>query len=412
MTAFGFLCTMAVLCFGTVAGPEWPRFRGPDGSGISTDAAVPVQWTDRNLIWKAGIPGTGHSSPIVWHSRIFVQSASADGSERLLVCLDASSGNILWTRAHRGSPARKHDRNTLASSTPATDGERVYALFWDGADITVAAYDFMGSLVWIQNLGRFTGEHGAGASPIVFGDSVIINNDQDGTAELVALNSSTGRVRWRAKRPAFVACYSTPIIIRRASDAAELVAGSTAGLTGYDPGTGRELWNWKWSFAAKALRTVASPVYGMGHIFLNSGDGGGARHAVAVRLEGSGDATRPTLAWENRRTLPYVPSMLVTDGHLYWVNDVGVAGCQKVETGESLWTNRLGGSFTASPVLAGNTIFAVNEDGDVYVFRAATRFDLLGMNSIGEPVRATPAILGNRILIRGAAHLFCYGNPD
>jgi outer membrane protein assembly factor BamB len=398
-----------ILCL--LAEADWPRFRGPNGSGIADGAPVPAQWDESGILWKTAIPGQGNSSPIVWGSRVFLQSSSEDGASRFLLCVDAATGRILWSRATPGSRAPTHARNTLASSTPATDGERVYALFWDGTRLSLAAYDFNGSPLWTRDLGPFDGQHGAGVSPIVYRDKVILCNDQDTSSLLVAVRAASGEVAWSTPRRSFVACYSSPFLMERPGDAVNLVVGSTAGISGYDPDTGSERWHWNWQFHGKPLRTVASPVYGGDHLFLTSGDGGGDRHMVAVKLEGRGTTFKTSLAWESHRTFPYVPTMLTWGEHLYWVSDLGIAGCSILRTGESVWTERLGGNFTASPVIAAGRIYAASEDGEIHVLGATPQFRRLAVNSMGEMVRASPAISGGRIFIRGSSHLFCIGAP-
>src|SRR5262249_41249939 len=156
-------------------------FRGPNGTGIAADKDVPVRWTaEEGVLWKVRVPGVGHSSPVVWGGRLFLQSASADGKERWLVCLAADTGKPPWTRAAPGTTARIHPLNSLASSTPAVDGERVYAVFWDGKDISLSAFDFQGKHLWKTDLGEFKGQHGVGMSPVVHDGRVFLNNDQDG----------------------------------------------------------------------------------------------------------------------------------------------------------------------------------------------------------------------------------------
>jgi outer membrane protein assembly factor BamB len=389
---------------------DWPRFRGPNGTGISSEVGIPAAWSETSgVLWKTALPGAGNSSPIVSRDRVFVQSASPDGRERLLLCLDAAGGRILWTRAAQGAPARINPRNTLASSTPATDGRRVYALSWDGAGVALAAYDFEGEPVWRRDLGAFSSEHGAGASPVVYGGKVFLADDADGQSALVALDAATGKPVWQDSRTAFAACYSTPFLLERQGRPADLVVVSTAGITGYDPETGSRRWHWAWPFVRKPLRTVGSPIYSDGLLFATSGDGGGDRHMVALRLEGPDG--KPELAWESKRGFPYVPTMLVSSEYLYWVNDGGIAACHLARTGDGVWTERLGGNFAASPVLAGGKIYAAGEDGDVYVFRAAPKFELLARNALGEMVRATPAVARGRLFIRGRNHLFCIGAP-
>jgi outer membrane protein assembly factor BamB len=390
--------------------PQWSRFRGPNGTGQSDAKGIPIEWDGTDaLLWKVAVPGRGNSSPIGWGRRIFIQSASDNGQERLLVCLGVEDGKVLWTRSLPGSPKQTHLKNTLATSTPAADEERVYALSWDGEVLMLHAYTHDGGPVWERNLGPFAGQHGAGISPIVFNRKIFLANDQDGSSSLIALDAKSGEKAWQVARPAFDACYSTPFVLERPGAPDILIVASSAGITAYDPGTGKEIWNWIWTFRNKPLRTVASPVYANGLVFANSGEGGGARHTVAVRIPRDGTGDPPQLAWESLKTFPYVPTMLALGNYLCWVNDSGIAGCNVAATGEPVWTERLGGNMVASPVLIDGKIFSVSEDGDVFVFSAPPVFRLLAKNSIAEVVRATPAVVGNRLLIRGSAHLFCFG---
>jgi outer membrane protein assembly factor BamB len=389
---------------------DWPRFRGPNGTGISTDKNIPIQWSPENdVLWKTRIPGIGNSSPIVWGNRVFLQSASADGKERRLLCLNLADGGILWSVAVPGSHSRTHERNTLASSTPATDGERVYAVFWDGEELTLCAYDFQGQLLWKRGLGAHKSQHGAGISPTVYRGKVFLANDQDGASMVVALDAKSGNPVWEAPRRPFRACYSTPFLLEKAGQEPGLIVASTAGVTSYQPETGQRQWDWSWPFSGMALRTVASPIFSQGLIFANSGDGKGDRATIALRLEDTEAGPKPTLAWEKKREVPYVPCMLAWGDHLYYVFDKGFAGCCSAKTGERIWYERLGGEVTASPVLIDGKVYAINEQGTVFVFAASPTFQLLAKNAVGEWVRASPAVADNRLLIRGEKHLFCIG---
>ncbi len=403
------LAFLGVACVRSEAA-DWPRFRGPNGTGIAADTEVPVRWTASDgVLWKTAVPGIGHSSPVIGAGRVFLQSASADGDERWLLCLDAVTGKILWRKEAPGQRAKTHPKNTLASSTPALDAERVYAAFWDGKNITLAAYDFKGELAWSRDLGAFKSQHGAGFSPVVVDDKVILSNDQDGSAVLVALEARTGKPVWQAQRNAFRACYSTPFVLDKSGGDKELIVVSTAAVTGYDPATGTENWHCDWPAARMPLRTVSSPVLADGLIVATAGDGSGDRLAIGVRPGGRGNVTTAALAWEDRRTLPYVPSPLSLGEHVYSVNDAGFAACHEARTGKMVWQERLGVNVTASPVLINGKVYAAGEDGSVFVFPAATTFKLLAKNSIGEPVSATPAVADNRLYVRGREHLFCIG---
>jgi outer membrane protein assembly factor BamB len=394
---------------------DWPRFRGPNGAGIAEDKNIPVQWNEKEgMLWKVPLPGLGNSSPIIWGKQLFVQSSSEDGKERYLLCLDVGDGKILWKRMVPGSTAHTHRKNTLASSTPAADGERVYALFWDGSEIVLHAFDFAGNPVWNYPLGKFTSQHGVGSSPVVYNGKVFLNNDQDGSSDLIALDARTGKLTWKSPRPAFRTCYSSPFLLeqREKGEKPQLIVASTAGITSYDPETGAEVWKYVWTFSGKmALRTVGSPVHANGIIFATSGDGSGARHMIAVKVGEKGDVSRTNLLWENEKIYPYVPTMLTLGDHLYYVNDFGIAGCCVAATGETVWNQRLGGNVSASPVLIDGKIYTVTEEGDVHVFLAATELKVLAKNSLGEPVSASPAVANNRLFIRGRNHLFCIGKP-
>jgi outer membrane protein assembly factor BamB len=405
------ITALAVLDAGFAGAANWPRFRGPNGTGVATDKDIPVKWDQQHgILWTIELPGPGNSSPIVWGQRLFTQAASKDGKERLLLCVDVTDGKLLWSRAVPGSRATIHPKNTLASATPATDGQRVYAVFWDGKDIALVAYDFDGNLVWRRDLGKFVSQHGAGASPIVVRDKVIFANDQDGSAVLLALDAATGKTVWQAQREAFRACYSSPFLLERSAVAPELVVASTGGITAYDPDNGRTNWHWNWTFDGMPLRTTGSPIFAHRMIFACSGDGGGDRHMVAVQLEGNGHGTRPVLAWENKKAFPYVPTLLARGEHLYFVNDKGIAGCYVARTGEPVWSERLQGTLTSSPILIDGKIYAATETGDVYVLAAEPTFHLLAKNVLGERIVATPAVADNRLFIRGQRHLFCIGN--
>jgi outer membrane protein assembly factor BamB len=387
---------------------DWPRFRGPNGAGVSPDRDVPVKWTAADgVLWKAPLPGVGNSSPVVCAGRVFVQAAARDGSERRLVCLDAVGGKVLWSEAVPGRRGHMHPRNTLASGTPAADGERVYVAVWDGKDLALLAYGFDGGLAWRRDLGRFSSQHGAGHSPVVHDGRVFLAADQDGSAALLAFDAKSGKPLWRAERKAFRACYSTPFV-RETRGGPELVVASTAGVTGYDPATGALNWHCDWPFDRKPLRTVASPVAGAGLVFANAGDGDGSRDLIAVRPGGKGEA-KGQVVWQERKSFPYVPCLLTQGDHLFSVNDAGVAACHVARTGERVWSERLGSPVTASPVLVDGKVYAAGEDGQVYVFAAATAFKLLAKNALGEPVMASPAVADGRLYLRGNEHLFCVG---
>lgn len=392
---------------------DWPRFRGPNGAGTSTDRDVPIEINSKaNLLWRVAIPGSGNSSPIVADGRIFLQSASSDGSERRILCLSLEDGRTIWDQTAPGTDVNLHKRSSLASGTGAAGAGRVFMPCWDGQRLALAAYDFEGNSLWNVDLGTFKAEFGAGHSPIVVGDLVILANDQDGTSEIVALNAQDGSVAWKKSRRAFkVCCYSTPLILEQPGEEPDLLVVSAAGVTGYDPRDGTEKWSWLWTTNDKSLRIISSPIVSQGMLFFTAGNGPGERQAVAVRLDGrAGELPASQLAWEARKVFPYIPCLLAKGEHLYFVNDAGIAGCYVARTGRKVWEQRLGvGDVTASPVLVADRIYAVSETGSIRVFAADTVFKRLSEGSLDETVRATPAVADGRLLIRGTEHLYCFG---
>jgi outer membrane protein assembly factor BamB len=406
------------------AGNHWERFRGPNGSGIADDKDVPVQFSDKeNLRWKTPIPGNGNGSPVVWGERVFVHTASDDGLQRMLLCLDAGNGKILWTRSIPGIKAKIRYDSTSANSTPATDGEAVYVAFWDGKDMIMAAYDFQGNSLWTRNLGRFVSQHGAGASPIVYKDKILFVNDMDKEdpvsktpvnrpSLLVALNKKTGAIAWEVPREAVRACYSGPFVHAGARGEPELIVVSTSAITGYNPETGAKNWEnpqWQPPTLKMPLRTVASATLVGEVIVASSGDGSGPRFAAGVTVGGPDRETSHRL-WENHKDFPYVPCPLSRGPHLYFVTEAGFAGCYDPKTGKRIWHERLpDAKFTASPIMIDGKIYAASESGDVYVLTADPTYQMLAKNALGERVRATPAVANDRLYVRGQTHLFCIG---
>ena len=410
-----FLVMASLIAGGTVVAETWDRFRGPQGSGVAQKQNLPSDFDDaKSLAWKVAIPGLGNSSPVIWNDRIFLQSASADGKERMVVCLDAKSGELLWTRASPGSKAPIHTMNSLASATPATDGKAVYFATWDGKNVTLAAVSMKGEPLWEKNLGEFKSQHGPGMSPIVYGDKVFFAHDMDGAAKLYAFDAATGNEVWSQPREAFRACYSAPQILDKGANGTELLVTSTTAITSYNPDTGSRNWNWTWSWGpnVKPLRTIAGSLVANDMLFACAGDGGGPRYMVALDLPTTAGAS-PKQVWDNKKDFPYVPTPLLRDGNLYFVTDKGGAGCFDAKTGKQLWLQRLAdANFTASPVLVDGKIYAPSEEGDLFVLDAEPKFQSPARFRVGERVRASPAVADGRLYIRGASHLFCYGKKE
>lgn len=407
---------LAVLALsGTLLAADWSRFRGPNGTGVA-DPSTPTRFAlTTDLAWMVKLPGTGYGSPIVVGDKVFLQVASDDGSTRSLLCLSTADGKVVWEKkVVDGKAGKIHKKSSHASGTPCSDGERVFNVVWDGTGLTMTAHDLKGNELWKKGLGSFASQHGFGHSPITTGGLVIFSYDQDGAAELVAHDAKTGEQKWRVERKPHRASYSTPFLIEKDGKPAELVVATTTTIDSYDPKTGTVNWTFTvpWSDPNKKLRAIGQPVLAGGNVVMFTGDGDGSRAMVAVKAGGTGDVSKNGVAWELKKGTPYVPGGLVYDDHLYWVADDGQASCADPKTGKVKWTERLPNikAVSSSPILIGDTIFVIGEDGKAVSFKANPKeLGDVEKSDVGEPVMASPAAAGGKLFIRGGTHLFCIG---
>jgi outer membrane protein assembly factor BamB len=380
---------------------QWPRLRGPDGQGTADEATLPLHWSPtENVAWKVALAGRGNSSPVVWNDRIFMTSAAADGSWRKLLCYARADGHLLWEQAAGPSGGKEwlYRKNTYASSTPVTDGQRVIAFF---ASSGLLCVDFDGHPLWHVDLGEFPTMHGAGTSPLLYRNEVIcIQYQSKGKTLFAAFDKQTGKNLWQHDRPNAM-CWSTPVMLR-VGDRDDLVYNGSDNLVAYDPETGNE----RWRVSGTSGEAIPTVVVGGGFLYSASGRNG---PTMAIRPGGTGDLTATNIVWRNLRGGPHVPSPLYHNGRLYIVNDTGIATCLNAVDGQTVWQHRLRGRFSMSPVGCRDRILVTNEDGQSTIFKAADRFEALAENDLDEGVLATPALLGDRLYVRSAQHLWCIG---
>ena len=406
MTRF-FLSSLALALALALQAADWPRFRGPNGTGAvagtlpDIDPAAPL--------WKTALPGKGVSSPVVVGGKLYLQTASTDGKTRSLLCLSAADGKVEWARELPGDKAKAHAKNSLASGTPACDGAHVFCSWWDGSAVTLGAYDLTGKPLWQASLGGYVSQHGPGFSPMLHDGLVYVNVDDDERAELVAFDAKSGEKKWIAERKHVRACYSTPFLLERAGKAAELVLGTTTAVTSYDPKTGRVNWEYAiaWPKGEMPLRVIGHPVYAAGLVVVYCGDGSGSRYMAAIDPE----RKAPAKVWELKKDTPYVPCVLVKGDRLFWIADKGVATCAEAKTGKAVWAERVfaNADVTASPVMVGDKMVMISEKGELAVVTADKEFAEPAKVSLGERVYASPAVADGRLFVRGEQHLFCFG---
>jgi outer membrane protein assembly factor BamB len=470
-----------------VRGDEWPQFRGPGGAGLSQEKQLPLEWgADKNVLWKAKVPGRGWSSPIVWGDKVFLTVAGSDGETTAraggfggrpggrpggfggrpggfgrrpggfgrgggrppdvvyrweVYCLDRASGNVLWKQlALEGKPRIPvHPSNTYATETPVTDGERVYAYFGMHG---LFCYDFAGQLVWKKDLGTypmFMG-HGTASSPVLDGERLFVQVDNEEKSFLAALDRKTGDELWRVPREER-SNWSSPLVWKNKLRT-ELVAAGSQKVRSYDPATGTVLWE----LSLGGGQCSASPVADDEHLYVGMGGfggmpgfggppggppggrpggfggrggfGRGSNSLFAVKAGASGDITpKPGetasagVAWSRPRAGPSMASPLVYQGYVYVLEqNGGMVSCYDAATGKPAYTRERipsARAFWASPWAYDGKVFCLDDSGTTHVLQAGPTFQVLGKNALRDQFWATPAVAGGALILRGAETVYC-----
>jgi len=382
---------------------DWGWWRGPNLDGTIRDADPPVTWSEtENIVWKTPVPGRGHSTPSISGDRIFVQTADEEKKVQYVNCYRRDNGEELWsTPVHEGAFMAVDNKNTQASSTPACDGERVYAAFPNGSAIRVTALDYGGKIAWQQSAGSYTCTIGYASSPVIYKSLVIVSGDNDVASFATALHRATGKIAWTVKRPTG-ASYGSPVV-GNVAGRDQLLMTTVNEVISYDPLTGEKLW-----YSKGPAKVMASTMAFSGDRVIASG-GFPEREILCIRADGTGDVGSSRLVWRKQRGIAYVPSPVINDGKAYVVNDQGIVSCLTMETGDEVWMKRLEGNFSASPVLAGGRFYIPNESGVTFVFRGEPEFEILARNDLGDGGFASPVNCGDRIYLRTNHYLYCIG---
>jgi outer membrane protein assembly factor BamB len=403
---------------------NWPCWRGPRGDGTSIEQGIPTNWngqTGENIVWKTAVPGVGHASPIVWEDRIFTVSCLVESQQRILLCFDRRTGQLLWQRTVITSPPEtKHNLNSHASGTPATDGHWVYVTFLEVQGDTiaarnvsqqrpvtpgrmvVAAYDFEGNRQWLVRPGEFVSVHGYCSCPVLYEDLVIVNGDHDGDSYIVALNKTTGETVWKVDRLHKTRSYVTPLI-REIRGRTQMVLSGSHHIASYDPRNG----SLHWQIDGPTEQFVASLVFD-GRMFYMAA-GFPTYHVMGIRPDGSGNVTRSHVVWHTKDAACYVPSPVVLDGRLFVADDRGTVNCFRADDGVRLWKERMAKHISASLVTAGGLVYLLSDDGIATLVRPADELEIVAENPLGEFCFASPAISQGQIFIRAENHLYCIG---
>lgn len=423
------LIALAILCALLAAGTQaenWPRFRGLTGQGLSGEKNLPVRWdAESNIAWKTAIPGDGWSSPVVWGNQVYVTATTQAGASCHVICLDRKSGQVLWNKkVLEQVPLRKEGKNSFATPTPATDGERVCAVFGDGS---IVALDWNGGVLWTNREVQFYSRHGLGASPILHDGLLIMPFDgsqrvntagqwPDNTSEertgwqipwdkaiVAALDARSGKRVWTGKRGMSRIAHITPLVLQH-DGRTQIVSSAGDVIQGFEPKTGERLW----TVYSQGEGVTPSPAIGDGLIFTSSGFE--KTTLRAVRVGGNGDVTATHIAWEQRKGAPTQPSLLYVSPYLYAITDGGIAHCYDGKTGEIVWEERIGGNHAASPVYADGKIYFLSEAGETTLIEAGPEFKIISRNPLSEKCQASMAISQGQLFIRTERNLYCVGS--
>ncbi len=419
-----YTCLTALIVAATSAqlrGEDWPCWRGPRGDGTSQATAAPQHWNAANnsaqhVKWKVDVPGRGHASPIVFGNKIFTVSCDEDARERLLLCYERNTGKELWRQVVLKSPLeKKHGLNSFASSTPATDGKRVYLAFLeaDKSDpqkstpgmMVVAAYDLDGKQQWLVRPGPFNSVHGFCTCPLLFEDQVIVNGDHDGDSYIAALNRDTGETVWKIPREHHTRSYATPII-REIDGRLQMILAGDKCVASYDPRSGAR----NWIIDGPTEQYVASMVYDGSLLFMTAGFP--EHHLLAIKPNGAGNVTHSAIVWRTTQATSYVPSPIVSGKYLLLTSDEGIGSCFVAATGERLWKERLGRHYSGSPVLIKDLVYFTSDDGVTKIIRPGEKLEIVATNALDENCYSSPAVSDGQLFFRGEKHLICFSDQD
>ena len=395
----------------------WPEFRGPSGQGAVTGKSLPLKWSDtENVRWKTPIHGRAWSSPVLDDKQIWLSSANEKGTELFAICVDPETGNVLRDLKlfEVEKPQYAHPFNSYASPTPALEAERVYITF--GSPGTACLDRKTGKVLWERRDLQCNHFRGAGSSPALYKNLLIMNFDGSDFQYVIALDKNTGQAVWKTDRSLdfkdltpdgkvsadgdWRKAFSTPLIANLGGGDLLISHGSKA-VYGYVPTTGKELWHVE---EQKTHSGAGRPSVGHGLIYVSMGQS--KSELWAIKPGGSGDVTTTHVAWKVKRNVPTRSSPVLTDDLIFMVDDGGIASCLDAKTGEQIWNERIGGTYSAAPIWGAGRIYFCSEDGKTTVLAASREFKVLATNQLGDGFMASPAVLNNSLVLRSKTHLY------
>ncbi|MEM1442488.1 MAG: PQQ-binding-like beta-propeller repeat protein [Verrucomicrobiota bacterium] len=425
---FAFVLPLSTAVAGENA--HWPRFRGPNGSGLSHSGTAPTNFDTEKAWWSVEVPGAGHGSPILYGDRIFLLSAVVDTEEAasaqkgkgkgkakgkpatpyrwLALCLNRETGETIWSKEFDQGKFKGHKFNTAASSTAAADESRVVFAWGTAEKLTVVSLTHEGEVQWESDLGPVVGGHGFGGSPMLHGDLVVLNNDQEKqNGNLLALHAETGEVAWEVERRSERISYSVPCVYEVEGKELLVFTNWQHGFTAIDPADGSVVDDKSVFYLETNERAISSPMVTKGLVIGTCGFTANPKHCVAMKMtDGKWEEV-----WRIERSVPHIPSVIAIEDHTYLIDDSGIATCIETATGESLWMKRIPdveGGVMGSPVSDGENIFFADVSGNLHVLAASPEFTPLGMSRLGEECRTTPALANGALYVRTEKTLWAF----
>jgi outer membrane protein assembly factor BamB len=406
------VCLAIVLTAAAQAEQQWNQYRGPHGDGTSAAQGLPTSWSEMEHVkWKTPVHGKAWSSPVVWDQQIWMTTATPEGKQLFVVCLDVATGRVVHDRRvfEIENPQYCIDRNSYASPTPVIEQNRLYVHF--GAHGTACLDTRSAEVLWTRQDLTCNHHRGPGSSPIVWEDLLILTFDGFDQQYLVALDKTSGKTIWKTDRKFdygtdngdVMKAYSTPCVVDTGTRL-ELIAPSAGATAAYDPRTGTELWR----VASGGMNASCRPVIGNGQAYIGTADGG--FHFFAVKLGGTGDVTGSHVNWKLAKGYPRYSSPILLDGLLYMANEQGVITCVECDSGEVVWQKRIGGLFMPSPIAADGKLYFLTEEGVCHVLAPGREFQSLATNTLAAGFMASPAVAGKSLILRSKDAVYCIAN--
>lgn len=396
-----FVSIVLLLTIAVTSEADWREFRGPLGSSLAAGAQLPTQWSGKeNIAWKVPLVGRGPSSPIVVGDRIYVTSSAGARQEKLIVlCFDMKDGSELWRRQFWATGRTlTHISSANAAPTPASDGKRIFA-FYSSNDLV--CLDLDGNLQWFRGMAfdypQAGNDIGMSASPVVSGNTVIVQIETMGDSFAAGLNVETGETRWKIDRKAN-SNWCSPTLLKQKGEKEVVLLQSPHILTAHDPVTGKQVWQYE-----SECGSIPSAVTSAGRVYLPT------KGLTALEV---GDSTAPKFLWESNQLSPSASSPIVDGDRVYTINRAGVLACASTEDGKILWQQRVGGSHWSTPIIADHHMYCINQEGKVRIVKLGeSKGEIVSEYEFGENIQASPAVVGNAMYIRSDKHLWKIANP-